>query len=199
MTKTALVRFPIIPKSAVVSRIRKSLQKIILLYYRSWLGRAVMSQCAVRRSYRLRGPPTGRNNDDNGTADECTTIIVAFYPFRFLRPIRRQWKSIAVGRRTVDATCFMRPATRQPLATAATTQTLRHRRRRRRRRIFFFDPKTLAAHARHVRVAVQGNPGEFVQVRSPTTAARRNVFFLRASSSFKSVVEGTPNSVHRGT
>lgn len=64
----------------------------------------------------------------------------------------------------------MRAAAGPLAATAATTQTHRHRRRRRRRRIFL-DPKPLAARARHVRVAVQGNPGEFVQVR-PTTAAR---------------------------
>lgn len=64
----------------------------------------------------------------------------------------------------------MRAAARPRLATDARTQTQRHCRRRRRRRIFL-DPKPLAARARHVRVAVQGNPGEFVQVR-PTAAAR---------------------------
>lgn len=56
----------------------------------------------------------------------------------------------------------MRAAARPRLATAAATQTQRRCRRRRRRRIFL-DPKPLAARARHVRVAMQGNPGEFVQ------------------------------------
>jgi len=84
---------------------------------------------------------------------------------------RRQWHTTAAaGRRTADATSFMRAAAGPLAATAATTQTHRHRRRRRRRRIFL-DPKPLAARARHVCVAVQGNPGEFVQVR-PMTAAR---------------------------
>jgi len=61
----------------------------------------------------------------------------------------------------------MRAAARSLATTAATTQTQRHRRRRRRRRIFL-DPKPLAARARHVRVAVQGNPGEFVQETAET-------------------------------
>lgn len=60
----------------------------------------------------------------------------------------------------------MRAAARPPVAAATTTLSQRHRRRRRRRRIFLDPTKPLAVRARHVRVAVQGNPGELVQVRS---------------------------------
>jgi len=75
----------------------------------------------------------------------------------------------------------MRAAARPLAATTAAAAVLpqRHRRRRRRRRIVL-DPKPLAARARHVRVTVQGNPGEFVQVRPPPPTTRRSFPATRA-------------------